>query len=221
MADHATEEEQLEAIRRWWRENARAVVAGLIVGVGAIVGWQGWSWYHDSQAVAASAVYDEVMAGLEGGDRVAVAEGATTLREDYGGTTYAGLGALAAARAAVDAGDLDAAAEWLRWTVEEASGADLPYVARARLARVTAARGNPGEAQALLEAEELPQAYSGLFAEIRGDIRAQQGDRTAAAEAYRQALDAAGPVSDPELVRRKLNRFGGADSEQGTGATAS
>ena len=119
-----------------------------------------------------------------------------------------------------EADDLEAAAGWLRWTMNEAEGADLPHVARVRLARVVAARGNASEALSLLEAD-VPPAYSGLFAEIRGELLAEQGKRTAAAEAYRQALEAQGPVSDRELVRRKLNRFGGDADGQATAATAS
>lgn len=216
MADYDTEEEQLEAIKRWWRENGVGVILGVVVGLGGLAVWQGWTWYQNERAMAASAVYDEVTTALENEDRSAVAEGATTLRDEYGGTIYGALGALAAARAAVDADDLEVATEWLRWAVEEGSGADVPHVARVRLARVTAASGNPEEALSLIEGE-APAGYDGLYAEARGDILAQQGAREAAIEAYRAALEASGPVSDRALVQRKLNHLGG-DAPSGAGA---
>lgn len=208
MVDYDTEEEQLEAIKRWWRENGLGVILGIVVGLGALAGWRGWTWYQNEQAMAASAVYEEVMTALENDERDAVAEGATTLRDEYGGTTYGALGALAAARAAVDADDLEAAGEWLRWVVDEGSGADVPHVARVRLARVTAAAGDPEAALSLLDGE-APAGFDGLFAEVRGDILAQQDERQAAIEAYHAALEADGPVSDRALVRRKLNYLGG------------
>lgn len=216
MVDYDTEEEQLEAIKRWWRENGVGVILGIVVGLGALAGWRGWTWYQYEQAVAASEIYGEVTTALGNDDRGAVTEGATTLREDYGGTVYGALGALAAARAAVDADDLEAAAEWLRWTVEQGSGADLPKLARVRLARVTAANGNTEQALGLLEGDP-PTGYGGLYAEVRGDILAQQGEREAAIEAYRAALEADGPVVDRALVRRKLNYLGG-DEPSGSGA---
>ncbi|MEX1082413.1 MAG: tetratricopeptide repeat protein [Halofilum sp. (in: g-proteobacteria)] len=218
MAEH--DEEQIEALRRWWQENGRSVIAGIVIGLGALGGWSGWNWYQNEQALAASAIYEDVLGGLEQGDYTAVREGASNLRDDYGGTVYAALGALAGARAAVEEGDLERAHEWLRWTVEEGEGAELTSIARARLARVVAAQGNADEALALLDAE-VPAAFNGLFAEVRGDILTQQGERAAAADAYRQALDAEGPVSDPEMVRRKLDRLSGADNGAGRQSAAS
>lgn len=216
MVDYDTEEEQLEAIKRWWRENGVGVILGIVVGLGALAGWRGWTWYQNEQAMAASAIYGEVTTALQNDDRGAVREGATTLRDEYGGTVYGALGALAAARAAVDADDLEAAADWLRWAAEEGSGADVPHVARVRLARVVAAGGNPDEALTLIEGE-APTGYDGLFAEVRGDILAEQGEREAALEAYRAALEASGPVSDRALVQRKINHLGG-DAPSGSGA---
>lgn len=216
MADYDTEEEQLEAIKRWWRENGVGVILGVVVGLGGLGVWQGWTWYQNEQATSASTIYDEVTTALENNERSAVIEGATTLRDEYGGTVYGALGALAAARAAVNADDLEAATEWLRWAVNEGSGADLPRVARVRLARVTAAAGKPDEALALLEGE-APPGFDGLYAEIRGDVLAQQDKREAAIEAYRAALQAGGPVTDRALVRRKLNYLGG-DAPSGSGA---
>ncbi len=218
MAEH--DEEQIEALRRWWQENGRSVIAGIVIGLAALGGWSGWNWYHEKQSLAASAIYEDALGALKQGDYAAVREGANSLRDDYGGTAYAALGALAGARAAVEEGDLDGAREWLRWTVEEGEGAEFASIARARLARVVAAQGNADEALALLDAE-APAAYEGLFAEVRGDILMQEGEREAAAEAYREALEAEGPVSDPEMVQRKLNRLSGASSDAGRESAAS
>lgn len=217
MAD--TDEEQLEALRRWWRENGRSIIAGVVIGLAALGGWSGWNWYHGEQALAASDVYEDTIAAVEQGNYGAVSDQATRLRDDYGGTAYATLGALAAARAAVEEGDLDRARNWLRWTVDEASAVELATVGRARLARVLAAQGDPDAALSVLDVEVAP-SFQGLFAEVRGDALAQQGERDAAVEAYEQALDADGPVADRELIERKLNRLGAAGRAPGS-ATAS
>ena len=42
MSAYLEEEEQIEAIRNWWKENGRSVIAGAVLGLAAIFGWQGW-----------------------------------------------------------------------------------------------------------------------------------------------------------------------------------
>jgi predicted negative regulator of RcsB-dependent stress response len=34
-----TEEEQVEALKRWWKENGQATLAGLVLGIIVILGW--------------------------------------------------------------------------------------------------------------------------------------------------------------------------------------
>lgn len=217
MVEYATEEEQIEAVRRWWRENGRAVITGVIIGVAALVAWRGWAWYTENRALAASAVYEQVLAEVNSGDTEALVEQAQRLRKRYGSTAYAALGAFAAARAEVDAGKLDAAADWLRWVMDNADEVNTQRLARARLARVMGEQGKTDAALDLLDAE-VPSAYTALYAEIRGDLLSDKGEREAAAEAYRQALQAQIGPSDPELVQRKLNRVKPAGSGRSAAA---
>ena len=43
MADHITEEEQIEALKRWWDENGKQVVLAIVLTVGGYFGWQAWT----------------------------------------------------------------------------------------------------------------------------------------------------------------------------------
>lgn len=222
MADYASDEEQVEAIRRWWQENGRSVITGVVVGLAAIGAWRGWEWYTTQQGLQASSHYEQVMSALGSDQRETVAEHATILREDYAGTPYAALAAFAAARAAVDADAPGEAESWLRWVLDNADDAHLRHLARARLARVVGAGGDTAVALELIDAD-VPSAYTALYGEIRGDLLAARGDRAAAAEAYREALDAEVQPADPGLVQRKLNHVeaGGDGSQTGGGTAAS
>jgi len=40
-----TEEQQVEAIKDWWKENGKAVIIGAVVGLGGLFGWR---YYQDS-----------------------------------------------------------------------------------------------------------------------------------------------------------------------------
>jgi predicted negative regulator of RcsB-dependent stress response len=219
LVDYATEEEQVEALKRWWKENGTSIIAGAALGILALVGWRGWTWHQETQSVEASRLFEQVSAQIQAGDREALTSAAEQLREDYASTAYAPLGALAAARAAVDAGDHEAAADWLRWAMENAGDAKLGYLARARLARVEGVNGRIETGLSLLDVD-APSAWAGLYGEIRGDLLAEQGDREGAAESYRAALDAEVPPPDPTAVQRKLNAVQGAPANPGDNGEA-
>lgn len=204
MANYATDEEQLEAIKAWWRENGRSVVLGVVLALVGAGGWQGWQWYTDSQSAGAAAEYSYIQNQLPMGDVDTVIERAETLRADYAGTTYAVLGALAAARMQVRDNEWSAAADWLEWALDNADEASLQTLARTRLARVVAESGDAERALALLD--DAPTGWDGLYAEIRGDILTQSEDYEGAVAAYERALEAERQLTERQIVELKLNQ---------------
>ena len=50
MAEFETEDQQLEALRKWWQENGRGVLVGVVLGLGAVGGWRGWVYYTEARA---------------------------------------------------------------------------------------------------------------------------------------------------------------------------
>ena len=209
MASYETDEEQLEAIKKWWAENGRAVIVGVLLGLGGIFGWRGWVNYEQGRAEAASAMYEEVMRAVEAPDPATVQETGQRLMTEYDDTPYAALAALARAKASVGAGDLDTAAEVLSWAVDNAGDEDVANVARLRLARVQYARNRLDEALATL-GSAFPKSYQALVEELRGDILADQGQVDAARAAYRKALEDPRAVVDRGVLEMKLNDLGGA-----------
>ncbi len=210
MVDYASEEEQVEAIKRWWRENGRAVLLGAALGLAALGGWRGWVWYQTQQGLEASQIYQQMLEDVGQGEPEAVYERARRLRDDYSSTPYATLAALAAGRAAAHGDDPERATEWLRWALDNGSDVQLQHLARARLARALLVQGQNEQALEAIDADS-PSAYRVLYAEIRGDALRQQGKREQAASAYREALEAEGRPPDPQLLQRKLNRVKSAD----------
>lgn len=207
MAQDQYEEEQLEALKRWWAENGRSVITGVAIAIGVVAGWQGWQWYSDTRDTQAAAVYEQVLRA-EPTDRTAIEAAADELRDGFSRTGYAALAALAAARAAVDAGDYDAAADWLRWAAEEARDGKLRHVARARLARVFGEQGDI-EAGLALVTGDVPADWRGLYAEAEGDLHMRAGDPRAAVGAWERAREIGTGISDPQLLDMKINRARG------------
>ena len=202
--EYETEEQQVEALKSWWRENGRSVLLGIGIGAAAIIGWQGWTKYQQSQAESASDTYSESLNALATGDATAATAAAATVRDEHGNSMYATLAALAAARAHVENDDLDAAATELRWAVKNSPQAEVATVARIRLARVLAEAGKHEDALKQLPAKP-PKEFAALVDEARGDIYVATGDLDAARTAYRAAQQSGQRSGNSSLLEMKLN----------------
>lgn len=192
MDSFRTEEEQVEAIRRWWDENGRSTLVTIVLVLAGVFGWQGWQRYSDERATTASDVYQQLLevssaAEPDGAASAELERLAGVLRSDFAGTVYARFAALQLASAAVAEGDLETAETELRWVLSKASsGSEIASVAQLRLARVLAAAGDTGQALGLLEAGGSGD-YRAAYALARGDVLAAAQRNEEALEAYREA----------------------------------
>lgn len=205
MASHYEEEAEVAALKQWWKENWGALAAGLVIGLGAILGWQGWQRYQEQQAAQASQIFED----LGKAQAAAKADEATrlgeTLIKDFSSTPYAAAAALKLAALAVDAGKFEEAAARLAWVAKNSDDAGLRQLAQLRQARVLWAQDKPDDALKLLDGKA--GEYTALYAELRGDILLAKGDRPAAHQAYNQALEKAAEtdLALRESLRRKLD----------------
>lgn len=204
MATHIDDEEDLERLKSWWKENWVALVGGLVIGFGAIGGWEGYKAWREARSESASQMYEELRKNLEGGRADEAGVIVDRLKSEYARTPYAAVAALAAAQAAVKDGQYDAAAGHLGWVVEHARDEGLVQVARLRQARVLLAQNKPDEALATLGGEA--GRFTSLAEELRGDIQLAKGDRKAARSAYEKALAAAeSGATNKTLLQQKLD----------------
>jgi predicted negative regulator of RcsB-dependent stress response len=107
------------------------------------------------------------------------------LSEQYGGTGYDQLAALASARLAMDGGDFDTAASALQQLHSQKLTVELKALVSLRLAKVQFAQQNFAAALTSLSGDM--QKFAAQAAELRGDVLAAQGDNSGAAAAYEEA----------------------------------
>jgi predicted negative regulator of RcsB-dependent stress response len=209
VESYRTEEEQVEALRKWWDENGRSTLAAVALALGVGFGWQQWQTYSLEQQQDASARYDAMLEAAQlAEDDAGVAtlrHLATEIKTDYPGSSYAVFAAMHLARLAIEDGELDSAEAELRWVLTKNPAEEIRPVAELRLARVMAAQGDAAGALKIIESSDAG-SYAPAYAETRGDILLAMGEPGRASDAYQEAvaLTAASGSGASESLQLKL-----------------
>ena len=205
------EQEQLAALKAWWKENGALVITAITLVLFAFAAWQGWNYYQRNQAVQASGLYDTVQQAARAGDLKRVREGAGEIIEHYPRTAYAAMAALVSAKVHFQGGDMKTARAQLAWVAENAKDEGLQDIARLRLASVMLDEKAYDDALKALDAKH-GAAFDALFLAARGDVFAASGKKEEARSAYAAALGKADPV-DAALrgsIQLRLDALGAA-----------
>ncbi len=207
MSVHLSEEEQLEALKRWWKDYGKLVVAAVIIAVVAYFGYTAWQDQKRQKAEKASEVYEQLLklVNVEPGktltdsDKATASHLAAELKDANSKSMYAYSAAFFLAKIAVEDGKLDAAVNELKWVLSAKPDAATEQLARLRLARVLTAQKAYPDALAQLSPEPAT-AFTAEYAEARGDILKSQGDLDAARTAYEKALAATDPQQQERFM---------------------
>ena len=196
MADHLSEEEQIEALKRWWAANGIPTIAAVVLVIGGYFGWQYWEQQQEIQTNQASEVYldmIEIVSATEAGDQLDSTQqaqinlSADQLKDNHSDSAYAQFAAMLKAKLAVDNGDLDGAVNELNWALNNDPAPPTERLVRLRLARVEAARGNVDVALQMVQGIDTAEMKSS-YEEAKGDFYLLQGNSAAAFTAYESAL---------------------------------
>ena len=206
MSTYQTEEEQVEAIKKWWKENGKSVIGGVVLGFAIIGGWQGWQGYQRNQGEAASAHFDAMRQALRSGREDKAIEDGKRLIGEFGGSAYASFAALELARLAYQRSEKAVARDHLQWVSDSAPDPSIRELGRLRLGRLLLDMKELDALQSLL-GQQAPAAFAGEFAVLRGDYERARGNDDAAREAYQDALVKG--VEDEQLLRMKMTDLGG------------
>ena len=204
MEIYDTEEEQVAAIKRWWKENGASTIIGIVVGVIIIGGWNFWQTYTQDKANQASALYEELLAS-DSNEKIESVEKITErITEQYGSTAYATYAALLLAKTKVQQGEVESAKSILEKQMKIADSAELRNVARIRLVKLMLATDeNEKGLQTIAEVDQSSsQGFSASYDELTGDLYLALGRLGEARTAYQSALRAG---SNSPLLQFKLD----------------
>jgi predicted negative regulator of RcsB-dependent stress response len=202
------EQEQLEALKAWWKDNRNQLLGMLLIVVVAMGGWRGWQYYQHKQADEAATLYQQFIEQLAGKDAKRVNDAATAVMDRFASTAYAARAALLAAQVNEQGKDPARAKTQLQWVIDHAGESTLKDVARLRLAAVLLDEKNYADALTLLEAKHS-DSFDGLYADLRGDVQSAQGKIDEARSSYKLAYEKIDAQSMyRNLIQMKLDALG-------------
>ncbi len=207
MDAYVTEQEQVEQIRRWWKNNGTALLLGLSLGIGGLGAYRYWDATQTARAESASQNYEQLieMAAAQKLDDAMKAGHA--IIESYPDSVYAKLSSLLIAKMAVEKHDYTQARAELQRLLDNDGHGQLANVARERLARLLLAEGKADDAFKQLEAIPV-MAGEDNTAELRADVLAARGDVSGARAKYLEALASADKLGlDRDSIQLKLDNL--------------
>jgi predicted negative regulator of RcsB-dependent stress response len=209
MALDLEEQEQIDEFKAWWKQNGAlviGVVAAFIIGVSAWKGWQVWS---ARQADESMALFERAIQAASANDAKAVKDVTGQIMENYSRSGYAVPAAWLAGMVNFSTGDLKSAQAQYQYALDHAGDKGLEQLARLRLAAVMLDQKDVDGALKVLDTQP-DEAFTALFADLKGDALAIKGKPDEARAAYKLALekfDAKSPMK--AMVEAKLDGLGG------------
>ncbi len=192
MEIYDTEEEQVAAIKRWWKENGTPTIIGIALGVVVIGGWNFWQSSQQEKLRHASALYQKLLTSMDSENYESSQKISEQITQEYGATTYANYAALLLAKTKVQEGDLEAAKSIFEKQMDAAGSLELKHIARIRLIKLMLATGENEKGLRLIS--NVDQSNSDGFAasydELTGDLYVALDRLGEARTAYQSALRA-------------------------------
>lgn len=189
MAYDLQEQEQIEQLKDVWNRYGNFVTAVVVLAALAVGGYNAWNWYQGTQAEKASRLYEQMSDAITAKNMNLVKETSGALMDKFGRTAYAEMGALEAAHAEADAGDLKGAQGLLEWASQHAADEPYRWSARLRLTAVLIDEHDLPAARAALSGT-VPPAFAAPVADRLGDIDFADNKLDAAKSHYQAALAA-------------------------------
>lgn len=202
MEVYTNENDQVDAVKRFFVDNGVALVVGLVIGIGAIFGWNYWQSHKTNVLQESAQKFENISAQLHSGSAQGI-EAAQKFAADTN-DVYSAMIGLEIAQVSVDKGELANAEKALTDALTKAKTEDMQDLINLRLGRVQLAQGNADAALSSI-ANIKAKSWQAAAQDIRGDALLHKGDNAGAKAAYTQGLESEGSQSLRSLLTLKLN----------------
>ncbi|MEW5560652.1 YfgM family protein [Enterobacter asburiae] len=204
MEVYSNENDQVDALKSFFAENGKALAVGVILGIGALVGWRYWTSHQEDTSRESSQAYQNAVTSLKAGkpETYAAAEKIAANEKN----AYGAFAALELAQQFVDANELDKAEKQLQLGLAAASDDNLKSVINMRLARVQLQMKQPDAALKTLEGIK-GEGWTAIVADLRGEILLSKGDKQGARAAWEAGVKSDASPALSEMMRMKMNNL--------------
>lgn len=218
MEFYESEEQRVEALKKWWQTNSRSIVTGLALGLAVLAGYNAWQNAQHHKAEEASSLYQQMLRAVDAKQTDPALKLSERIIGQYQGSTYATYATLFNARLKAEAGDLAGAKKVLGDLLAASKDDNIKHLARLRLGQVLLALGEIDPALKLLEPLKPRDMdkYESRYEELKGDLYAAQQRSSEALAAYQRAKETSEAASPSLDV--KINNLA-VDSTSTTAAT--
>ena len=204
MAYSIEEEQEINQLKDWWKENSKTIIVAFILGIGGMFGWRYWQAYQAEQIAQASAQYDALIYSAQQ-DEQAKKANIEQFVQANSKTAYAVFALLDEAKKAAEKQDFAAAEANLNQALTQSQDEVLTSIVALRLSAVQFQLGQLDNALTTLN-QVKGESFNARKAILTGDIQVAKGDKVAAKNSFEQAQQS-GSQLEQQMAKMKLNNL--------------
>lgn len=204
MAYSIEEEQEINQLKDWWKENGKTIIVAFILGVGGMFGWRYWQAHQAEQIAQASEQYDALINSVQQ-DEQAKKANIEQFVQANSKTAYAVFALLDEAKKATEKQDFSAAEANLNQALTQSQDEVLTSIIALRLSAVQFQLGQLDNALTTLN-QVKGESFNARKAILTGDIQVAKGDKVAAKNSFEQAQQM-GSQLEQQMAKMKLNNL--------------
>ncbi|MEB7922350.1 YfgM family protein [Atlantibacter hermannii] len=204
MEIYENENDQVDAVKRFFAENGKALAIGVVLGIGALVGWRYWTSHQAESAREASLAYQTVVTAISADKPQTLTAVEKFAAENQ--NTYGALASLEAAQQYVDKNDLAKAEANLQQGLKNTSDENLQALINLRLARIQVQQKQTDAALKTLDAIK-GEGWVAIVADLRGEALLSKGDKQGARDAWSKGVESNSSPALREMMQMKINNL--------------
>lgn len=204
MAYSIEEEQEINQLKDWWKENGKTIIVAFILGVGGMFGWRYWQAHQAEQIAQASAQYDALIYSAQQNEQAKKANIEQFVQANSK-TAYAVFALLDEAKKATEKQDFAAAEANLNQALTQSQDEVLTSIVALRLSAVQFQLGQLDNALTTLN-QVKGESFNARKAILTGDIQIAKGDKVAAKNSFEQAQQS-GSQLEQQMAKMKLNNL--------------